>query len=697
MKRGGRTGAAALAGKLARGALRAIRPGSGTSLPGLIALKIDPDFLANQAARFPRRVLVTGTNGKTSTVHLIRHFLEGAGHKVVSNAEGANLSSGLATTLLEGAPGATLLLETDELTLASGAELLEPQLIIVTGLFRDQLDRFGEVTALHRRLAEALGRFPGQLLLNADDPLAASLAREGDAFFSVSGIALLVPGDLPGCPRCGAALSYQEHYYAHLGRYQCPRCGFQNPEAHFRAHIAAGELVFQGGLARTMPPYLHPYSAAAALSASAMLGVQPGPTWPQPAWGRGETYLLGGRQVTLTLAKNPASLSWNLAQPGADAHLFLINDGAADGRDVSWLWDAHYGEQLEKVVVAGNRRFEMMIRLRYLDPTPSARCFPDLAGATGALIRELGEGQRGLILSTYTNLQAERQLLRAGPSPRSAREVQAAGLPKTTYSPSPPPRRLKILQLYPEQMGTYGDNGNLIVLRRRLEWRGLGAEVWKLGPGDSWPGSPDLLLMGGGEDLAQELILDSMRRLRENLRSAIEDGVPGLLICGALQQFGERLTVSGRELAGLDLLPLETRPGSGRLVGRLSVSSEQIGEVLVGFENHGGRTTRSGGEPLGKVLHGHGNREGGGEEGIRYRQVLGTYLHGPVLARNPWMADHLLQLAAERQGWRLPPLEADDDLERQARTLLLQETASAPPPRRDSEAHTLKRSRSAGR
>jgi len=662
-------------GRLARSVLRVVRPGGGTTLPGWVTLKLDPRFVARTAARAPLRIVVTGTNGKTSTMTLVRHLLELTGRRVVANEEGANLRQGIAASLLGGA-GDALVMEVDEAAFPKLAPELAPHLVIVTGLFRDQLDRFGEVETTRRHLEEAIARLPdAALLLNGDDPLVASLEQQGrTAWFRAALPAMEVPSDTPVCPRCGGQLRYAERYYAHLGRFRCERCGFANPETAFEATLDGDRLSVAGIELPPLPPYLHPYSVTAAVATLLWLGETPQlQDWPQAVGGRGETRTIEGRRVSLALVKNPASLTWNLAQAPANAHVFLINDGAADGVDVSWLWDARYGSGLGRVMVSGTRGLELLIRMRYLRPRPNAEAYQAPRDALAAAVRAAPEGGSVLILSTYTNLKRAYGLLR---QPKlGAPEAEALPLPADDPAGGPAAsgvaaaareRPARIAWLYPDQMGTYGDGGNLEVLRRRLQWRGHDAEILRLDVGDELPNDVEAVVIGGGEDLAQGLVMEDLRRHREQLGALFEDGVAGLMVCGGYQLLGRSFEAGGASYAGLGLLPVRTVGGSPRLVGRLLVDSPWSRQPLVGFENHGGRTQLEGGTPLGRVRQGHGNdADGAAGEGVVVGHVIGTYLHGPVLARNPELADLLLGWMAERRGWSaLEPL--DDAVEREA-------------------------------
>jgi CobQ-like glutamine amidotransferase family enzyme/UDP-N-acetylmuramyl tripeptide synthase len=635
-------------------------------------LKLDPRFVERAAARFPLRVVITGTNGKTSTMTLLRHLLEADGRRVVANEEGANLHQGIAAALLEG-PGDALVMEVDEAAFPKLAPALAPQLVIVTGLFRDQLDRFGEVRTTRAHLERAIASLPdARLLLNGDDPLVASLALPGRSLaFRAALPAMEVPSDIPACPVCGGELDYGERYYAHLGRYRCESCGFTNPDTRFEATFDGAGLTLDGRTFPPLPPYLHPYSATAALAAAMELGVEPRlEVWPGTVGGRGEVRTIEGRRVSLALVKNPASMSWNLAQEHVDGHVFLINDGSADGVDVSWLWDARYPADLGRVTVGGSRALEFLIRMRYLDPRPAAAAYTTLHDALTVAVREAPGDGSVLVLSTYTNLKQARQsldrALAPAPGPGLALPDGEAGAAPPPVRTGPNGRPARIAWLYPDQMGTYGDGGNLEVLRRRLAWRGRTAEVVRVDVGDDWPRDVDAVVMGGGEDLAQGLIMSDLRRHAGELGALLDDGAAALVVCGGYQLLGESFEVDGRPVDGLGLLPVTTSRGSPRLVGRMLVESPFVPQLLVGFENHGGHTRLAGGKPLGRVVQGHGNAfEGAADEGVVHGHAIGTYLHGPVLARNPWLADLLLGWIAERRGWdALAPL--DDGIELRA-------------------------------
>ncbi len=638
----------------------------GTSLPGRVALALDPDFLS-RAQNYPLRMLVTGTNGKTSTVAMIQALLRDGGKTVATNAEGANLRQGLATALLD-PPSDALVLEVDELTLPRVAPVVAPQAIVVTGLFRDQLDRYGEVAKVRAALQQAAASMPETMLvLNGDDPLTASLQARRRLIFRLHHPPLEVPADGMDCPRCGALLHYTARYYAQLGEYRCPACGFAAPPADVRAVVTAEAFTVNGRRLPPLPIALHPYSALAGIAAVQALGLEIWPqTWPPPVPGRGSSAVIENRQVTVVLGKNPASVSWNLAQHPGDVHLFLVNNRTADGRDISWLWDINLSP-VRRARVAGERALEMLIRLRYEPEVAEAAAHDGPGEAFAAALATTPEGGWLVVVATYTALPTALGLLRRPPAARlHALPGASRGLP-VRPRPARVARQVHIALLFPDQLGTYADSGNAVVLQRRLEWRGISASVTRIGPGEALPANADVLLFGGGEDRGQALALEALHKMRADLAAMQEDGVPALLVCGGYQLYGEALPLEGREVAGLGLLPFTTRRGSPRLVGRIGVDCPLVPTPLIGFENHGGHSALlEGAVPLGRVLWGNGNGLAGAEqEGIRFAHTIGTYVHGPILARNPALAEVMLGWVAERRGFGpLPAL--DDSLEQKA-------------------------------
>ena len=229
---------------------------------------------------------------------------------------------------------------------------------------------------------------------------------------------------------------------------------------------------------------------------------------------------------------------------------------------------------------------------------------------------------------------------------------------------------LRLLALYPDQMNIYADRGNILFLRKRCEWRGIEFEYAAAGPGEPVdPTAHDLFYVGGGQDRDQKTVAaDMVATKRDALAAAVESGASLLAVCGGYQLLGHSYQLGEERLPGIGLADLTTvREPGPRLIGNVAIEAD-LGEglrTIAGFENHGGRTYL--GEtatPLGRVVKGFGNNGDDGLEGVRRANLIGTYLHGPLLPKNAWLADHLIALALERRHGTRPQLEPlDDDLE----------------------------------
>jgi hypothetical protein len=232
---------------------------------------------------------------------------------------------------------------------------------------------------------------------------------------------------------------------------------------------------------------------------------------------------------------------------------------------------------------------------------------------------------------------------------------------------------LRVLALYPEQMNIYADRGNILFLRRRCEWRGIGFSYAAAGPGESLdPAAHDLIYLGGGQDRDQRIVArDLVSTKQTGLAEAVDDGAVVLAVCGGYQLLGHGYQLGEERIAGLGLADLETvREPGPRLIGNVEIEVD-LGSGparLAGFENHGGRTYLGGdARPLGRVIRGFGNNGKDGHEGVRRHNMIGTYLHGPLLPKNAWLADRLIELSLARSAGSSPQLEPlDDELERAA-------------------------------
>ena len=232
--------------------------------------------------------------------------------------------------------------------------------------------------------------------------------------------------------------------------------------------------------------------------------------------------------------------------------------------------------------------------------------------------------------------------------------------------------RLRLLQLYPRDMNIYGDWGNALVLARRAQWAGYDVDLLSYDPGDEPPTRVDLIVGGGGQDSGQERIKEDLLDRGPLLRAWARDGVPMLLICGLYQLFGRRfITGTGEQIPGISIFDAETVAGSGRLIGNITLESKDFGRI-VGYENHSGLTTLGPeARPFGRVTMGDGNNGRDHTEGARVHNIIGTYLHGSLLPKNPTVADWLLARAAEHAGTTWEPEPLDDSWAERARTVAM--------------------------
>lgn len=451
--------AAIAAARLAAAASRGLRLGGGTTLPGRLALALAPGILPALTCRLPRGVVVvSGTNGKTTTARLLGGILDAAGLTVIHNRAGANLLSGIAAAMVEhtsatGRPrGDVGLFEVDEAALPAAVEATRPRILILLNLFRDQLDRYGEIDLVAEGWKRALAAMPrdATLVYNVDDPLVADVGgqyggqRLGFGLDDVParGGERTSPehaADARYCYRCGRPYEFSLVTLGHMGHYRCATCATRRPHPAVRASeirlqgadgasatVAADGVVIP--ITTPLPGLYNVYDATAAVAGALALGLTPavierGVAATAPAFGRGERVTVDGCEALFLLAKNPAGFNEVLrtvllAEP-APVLLIAINDLIADGRDVSWLWDVDF-EMLRgrarEVVVTGTRAADMALRLKYAGVEgASVTVEPDGARALVRARGLLRAGERLYVLPTYTAmLQLRAALVRQG-------------------------------------------------------------------------------------------------------------------------------------------------------------------------------------------------------------------------------------------------------------------------------------------
>lgn len=229
--------------------------------------------------------------------------------------------------------------------------------------------------------------------------------------------------------------------------------------------------------------------------------------------------------------------------------------------------------------------------------------------------------------------------------------------------------KLKIMHLYPDLLNLYGDRGNIECLKRRLIWRGMDAEVVSYTCDDTGfdISDVDLVFLGGGSDREQKIVCARLLEHKQALRDFVEKGGSLVAVCGGYQLLGRYYKLEDETIEGLEILDIYTEQGKGRLIGNIVLQADLIGRPIVGFENHGGRTYIGSHKPLGKVVYGYGNEEKSGAEGVVYKNVVATYLHGPLLPKNPELCDYILTNALKHKYPDFKGLSAlDDSLEQTA-------------------------------
>lgn len=738
------------------------RPAANT--PGLIALRIDPTLISDLRNRMhDGSIVVVGTNGKTTVTNLLANTLEQHGFSVLCNRTGANLNSGIASALLQNKGADWGVLECDELWSAKVVPQLRPTYFLLLNLFRDQLDRCGEIDHIQDAIVSGLVASPETMLIyNADDPLCEMVAervieeRSKQANVSARSGSKAAPtpslepiafgtlepmgleqnqvADATMCQRCLHMFDYEYRQYGQLGAYTCPNCGFTRAPLQFAAtdiDLTPGHLEFEvvqqakaipgdaaapetfrvhTKLSGTYMVYnLLAISAAARSVGCSVENIQRAITAFDPKNGRLQEYCIRGRKTLLNLAKNPTGFNQNLRIIEADrrpkAAAFFINTQVVDGFDVSWIWDIDFEELASqpniRVFAGGGRRNDLQVRLKYAGV--KAELIDKVDDVFDILAKEdpveMPPDAPVYAIANYTALPPVKRRLdkmveheahesheayeecdiRAHPMSHAHSEKDENPTPHDVPTASSD-KPVVIAHFLPDLLNLYGDGGNVRVLEQRLKWRGIPVEVRRIHYGETIDlNEVDLAVLGGSPDKEQRLASEQLATMRDDLARYVEDGAPLLAICGSYQMLGRVWLLDGEEVPGLDILAIETRrPGTStdRLINDIALETPFSEHPVIGFENHAGRTYLDEGvRPFGAVVSevGVGNNEDCNPkdyaDGALYKGVIGTYLHGPLLSKNPDVADHLLEEALERKAKRegstplaLAPLDDAEEL-----------------------------------
>lgn len=419
---------------------------AGTSLPGLISLNICPDFI-KMAQKYCKDgiITITGTNGKTTTAGLFAHILQENGKKVLHNEKGANMLSGIASALALGVGFHRKInyfaLESDEAYLEKLYDYMQSDYLLVTNLFRDQLDRYGELDTTFKKIQQAIDKNPGlKVVLNADDPMVSLLGPKNnriyfgfdDIEFMFETVDTKAPAEAVTCPNCGSSLIYDTRYYAHLGNYHC-ECGYKRAELKYKAQAKifqdysiinlkyeTKELSFKVNL----PGLYNVYNALAAISMALELRmpvvtIQKALKTYKSVFGRAENLVLKNKKVLVQLIKNPVGASEVLRLIGDNKEsklLIMLNDNYADGRDVSWIWDANFEilqNYKQKIIVSGIRAYDMALRLKYAGVDEKQISIEkNIKKAIDKSLNMTAPNETLLILPTYTALLKMQNILK---------------------------------------------------------------------------------------------------------------------------------------------------------------------------------------------------------------------------------------------------------------------------------------------
>ncbi len=431
---------AIMAGKVVSWVSKTLGLGAGATWPGEIAIRLSPNILHTLAGQFSRGVvLIAGTNGKTTTAHMLAAIASHEGQIVVHNKSGANLLNGIVSACIEhmriGVKCDWGIFEVDENSLHIVLRYVRPKVIVLLNLFRDQLDRYGEIDVIAEKWERAIAKLDKQttLILNCDDPLIAHLGKRAGIhawYFGLNDntqkrVQAEHAMDSAFCMTCGSRLSYKTVYFSHIGDWFCAKCHTQRPKPHLDTFPSP------------LPGLYNRYNTLAAVLAAYAMGVgdkevREALSLFTPAFGRQEECVVGNKKVKIFLSKNPAGFNASLRtvlEDNPKALLFVLNDRIPDGRDVSWIWDVDIEEIAESplIIVSGDRVYDMALRIKYAKKPQLASSkfqthskvqaqnlmvYEDLKGAIHAGLDALANGETLNVLATYSAMLEVRKILK---------------------------------------------------------------------------------------------------------------------------------------------------------------------------------------------------------------------------------------------------------------------------------------------
>ena len=674
---------------------------NGGNFLGKIAFDWNPEIFKYFKVKCPV-IAVSATNGKTMTNNCIGYTLKTAGYKVVSNVEGNNMETGILSTILKNCTltgkikADYLVFEVDESYIPVVFKDFRLDTLVILNFFRDQLDRNGEVESLILRINEFLKTYNGNLVLNNDDPNVARLGQANPSnqnvyYFSVDKYQFATEeikeaGEGKFCPFCKTRLEYKYYQYSHVGKFKCPNCNFGDNEIYKLAtnvdlknrcfDIDGNTYKINGNSIYLIYNYTAVYSVCSLYNISNDVVKKSFSTFALNN-GRLEEIKINGVPTIINLAKNPTGSNVSLRILNEDDSekdlLFVLNDNIADGFDVSWIWDINFNNlnNVSRIVTSGTRAYDIAIRIKTSGfPVEKIEPYLNLEDAIKALYKT---NVKKYVIANYTSLQPTRHELKkfdeicqnnlenvCNDNISSDLNVSEMSQQKNDKTNSDNSDCLKILYLYPDMLELYGDYGNIQVLKYRIESRGYKAIIDRYSIGDAAPNfnNYDIVFAGGGADNEQSILANDLIKYKDNIKEAVNNGVFFLLICGAYQLFGKYYKgVEGNIIPGLEVFDYYTVANPDRkkrcignivIDANLSSSNDIIKTKVIGFENHGGQTFNIS-DSFGNVLFGNGNKFGDSEEGFFQNNVIATYLHGPLLSKNPELCDYIIKYCLGRR------------------------------------------------
>lgn len=696
---------------------------NGGNFLGKIAYDWNPEIFKYFKVNCPV-IAVSATNGKTMANNCIGYTLKTAGNKVISNVEGNNMETGILSTILKNCTltgkikADYLVFEVDESYIPVVFKNFRLDTLVILNFFRDQLDRNGEVESLILRINEFLKNYNGNLILNNDDPNVARLGQANPSnknvyYFSVDKYQFATEqikeaGEGKFCPFCKSRLEYEYYQYSHVGKFKCPNCNFGDNEIYKLAtnvdlknrcfEIDGNTYKINGNSIYLIYNYTAVYSVCSLYGISNNIVKKAFSTFALNN-GRLEEIKINNVPTIINLAKNPTGSNVSLRILNEDDDkkelLFVLNDNIADGFDVSWIWDINFNNlnNVSRIITSGTRAYDIAIRIKTSGfPTEKVEPYLNLEDAVKSLYKT---DVKKYVIANYTSLQPTRHELKKFDETNKNNIVENIAVTnqennnnissdidtirQNNETNSDCPNCLKILYLYPDMLELYGDYGNIQVLKYRIESRGCQAVIDRYSIGDDAPNfnDYDIVFAGGGADNEQSILAKDLVKYKENIQEAVQNGVFFLLICGAYQLFGKYYKgVDGNIIPGLEVFDYYTVANPDRkkrCIGNIVIEADlyDFKTKVLGFENHGGQTFNIS-NSFGKVLFGNGNKFGDTEEGYFEKNVISTYLHGPLLSKNPELCDYIIKYCLDRkynENVSLKPL--NDEFESLCRNQLL--------------------------